>query len=204
MPKCLNYAPTACAMSCLNVSGSLTAISAMTLRSSEMPALRQAFDEAAVLNALLAADSADSDNPQPSELTLFGAAIPVGIVARLHELLIGGLEQAALAAEVAFGGLKNFFMTFMGHHTTFHAGHNENSFQVGGVGCWVLGVGAIRSLSDSFTNYQLVRRIDLTPNTQHRIPEFSANPSRTSANGSVINRMRLFSVALSVLPTSAT
>jgi hypothetical protein len=97
----------------------------MTLRSSVIPGV-QSVDEAAVLHAFGPAGRADTRNPEGAEFALLVAAIPVGIVARLHELFVGGLEQTAFATPVAFGGLQNFFVTLVRHHSTFHARHIEN------------------------------------------------------------------------------
>src|SRR5579864_4429768 len=65
--------------------------------------LGEALDEAAVLYAFGAAGGADAYDPQSAEVTLLVAPVAIGVVARLQHLLVGGLEQAALTAPVAFG-----------------------------------------------------------------------------------------------------
>ncbi len=61
----------------------------------------QGGDEAAVLDTLRAAGGIDAGDPELAELALAVAAVAVGILPGLHHLLIGALEQARLAAEVA-------------------------------------------------------------------------------------------------------
>src|SRR5581483_3894208 len=65
---------------------------------------------------------------QAAELALLVAAVAVGVVARLHPLLMGRLEQVALAAPVAFGRFQHLLMALMSHRATFDARHRDRSF----------------------------------------------------------------------------
>src|SRR5438132_2497431 len=70
----------------------------------------QALDEAVVGHAVLAAGRADPGDPQAPEHSLLVAAIAVGVVAALHVLLVGSLEEVLLTAEIPAGGLDDLLM----------------------------------------------------------------------------------------------
>src|SRR6478609_4232731 len=66
----------------------------------------QPVDEAAVAGAVLAARRVDALDPQLAEVALARPAIPVRVLQRVHDLLVGGAVGPALVAVVALGPLE--------------------------------------------------------------------------------------------------
>jgi len=71
--------------------------------------LLQAIGKLAVGHAALARCRVDTGNPQLAENTLFGTAIAVGILPRLHHRFFGDPENIAAATAETFGKGENFF-----------------------------------------------------------------------------------------------
>ena len=71
-----------------------------------MLGLLQAVDELAVAQAALADGGVDADDPQLAELALADAAIAKGVDAGANQRFLGGAEQAAAAAAIAFDLLE--------------------------------------------------------------------------------------------------
>ena len=69
---------------------------------------------------MLAHGGIDALNPERAEIALFGAAITIGILARLFYGLAGDADRVLAAAILAFGLLQNCLMTGVGGYTPLH------------------------------------------------------------------------------------
>src|SRR6056297_3365923 len=87
----------------------------------------EAGDEPAVAHVVLPRSGVDPLDPQTSHLALAGATVTVGIVARPHDLLVGGPERTALVAVVALGLLQYLLVPLLRCDTTLHTCHFDSS-----------------------------------------------------------------------------
>src|SRR5690606_22716718 len=74
----------------------------------------EAGDELRVGRPVLAGGGVDAGDPQPAELALAGAAIPVGVGPRMHHLLVGRAESATAGPLVALGLGEDLLVGFPG------------------------------------------------------------------------------------------
>src|SRR5215211_3639764 len=72
--------------------------------------LVQAVDELRVAHALAPRRRVDADDPKAPEVALPGAPVPVGVLARAHDLLVGEPVTRVLAAPVALGLLEDLLL----------------------------------------------------------------------------------------------
>src|SRR5687768_3711275 len=68
-------------------------------------------DQAAVRKPVLACRGVDPHDPQLAEVALLGTAVPVGVDARVEELLVRGAEMAAARRVIALRLLQYFLTT---------------------------------------------------------------------------------------------
>ena len=85
----------------------MTARSARILRSTSTPRLPQPGDEPAVAHAVDPGAGVDALDPELPEVTLASPTVAVGVLQRVHDLLMGGTVAAALVAEVTLGLFEN-------------------------------------------------------------------------------------------------
>src|SRR5690606_19418973 len=89
--------------------------------------LVQASDELAVADAQFTASSVDTGDPQRAEHAFLVAAVTVGVLACLHDCLLGYPEHVAAATTETFGLGNDFFVAGARVYTAFYSGHVEFS-----------------------------------------------------------------------------
>jgi hypothetical protein len=85
----------------------------------------EAADQLAVAEAVHAGGGVDPGDPEAAEVTLAAATVAVGIAEGLHDPLVGGAEQAAVAPLEAAGEAKDLVAAFAGDVAPLDAGHGR-------------------------------------------------------------------------------
>src|SRR5262245_45769576 len=73
----------------------------------------QAGDEARVRDVVLTARGVDAHDPEPAELALARAAVAVGVLPRVHDLLVGLADAAAARTAVSRGSVEDLAATLL-------------------------------------------------------------------------------------------
>ena len=121
-----------------SVSGSRTAMSARTLRSSSMPASLRPWMNGAVGHAVLARGGVDARDPQAAEVALAVAAVAVRVGVRLHDRFLGALVVRVRLAAEALRPLEGRAALLAGVDGALDAGHlvpAPSSFLTRGASC---------------------------------------------------------------------
>ena len=103
--------------------GSLTAMSARTLRSMSICGLLQAGHELAVGDAEAAGRGVDARDPELAEDALLGAAVAIGVLPGAHDRFLGDAEDVLAAAAEALGEGEDLLVAGTCGDTTFDARH---------------------------------------------------------------------------------
>ena len=84
---------------------------------------------------VLLAGGGNSGDPELSEVALLQLSADIGIVARLHDLLMGHLVVVLLGAPEALGLLNDLLSSLARHHRAFYSCHLSSSFRNRGLIC---------------------------------------------------------------------
>src|SRR5664279_4370613 len=88
-------------------------------------------DEPAVARPVEAGRRVDPLDPELAEVALTGTAVPVGVLHRVHDLLVGSTERTALVAVVTLCLLEGGAMVLLGVYCTLDSGHGTTPFRMG-------------------------------------------------------------------------
>src|SRR5664279_668568 len=88
-------------------------------------------NEPAVARPVEAGRRVDPLDPELAEVALTGTAVPVGVLHRVHDLLVGSTERTALVAVVTLCLLEDGAMVLLGVYCTLDSGHGTTPFRMG-------------------------------------------------------------------------
>ena len=89
------------------------------------PTLRETVNQLGVLDIALGTRTADSGDPESSEISLLTSSVTEGVLPRLHDLFVGSTKDVFLTSPIA-GCLRDYlFVALVAHKAAFYTCHSS-------------------------------------------------------------------------------